>query len=94
MSWVLIHVSWGKASLEQQIAVEQAAVKLHFRKLPLTNTWMAQFPEHVTADDALTRSLKDFSSALRISKVKGFEVLGSHSEKHPMIKFSKDSSEP
>lgn len=89
MSWVLVHVSWGSATPEQQIQVEQAVLKLHFRKLPLTTTWLAQFPEHIKADDAVTSALKDFSSALRQAKVSGFEVLGSHSEKHPLIKFSK-----
>jgi hypothetical protein len=89
MSWVLVHVSWGKATTEQQIQVEQAALKLHFRKLPLTSTWMAQFPEHIKPDDAVTSALKDFSSALRQAKVTGFEVLGSHTPTHPLIKFSK-----
>lgn len=89
MSWVLVHVSWGTATAEQQIQVEQAALKLHFRKLPLTATWMAQFPEHIKPDDALTSALKDFSSAFKQAKIGGFEILGAHQDKHPLIKFSK-----
>jgi hypothetical protein len=89
MSWVMIHVSWGQASVDQQIAVEQSALKLHFRKLPLTRTWMAQFPEHIKPDDAVNSALKDFSSILKKAEVHGFEVLGAHVDKHPLIKFSK-----